>query len=108
VNSKIITNSREKANAFNSHFESAFTDKSDKVPPDKGPSPHPIMADISIAASGIANLLNLNIHKALDPDKISTSFLKETSEVIAPILKLIFEKSLKSLTTGEQLTSHLF
>ena len=57
------------------------------------------MADISIATPGIANLLNyLNIHKASGPDKISTRFLKETSEVTAPILKLIFEKS---LSTGE-------
>ena len=39
-------------------------------------------------------LQNLNIHKASAPDRISTTLLKETAEVTAPILKLIFERSL--------------
>ena len=33
-------------------------------------------------------LQNLNIHKASGPDRISTTLLKETAEVTAPILKL--------------------
>ena len=50
---------------------------------------------INITTSGILTLLqNLNIHKASGPDRISTTLLKETTEVMAPILKLIFEKSL--------------
>ena len=57
------------------------------------------MEDIPITTPGILTLLqNLNIHKVSGPDTISTRLLKETAEVTAPILKLIFEKS---LATGE-------
>ena len=95
VDGNIITDSKEKANVFNSHFRSVFTNEPDKVLPDKGPSPHPLMEDITITTPGILTLLqNLNIHKASGPDTISTRLLKETAEVTAPILKLIFEKSL--------------
>ena len=38
----------------------------------------------------------MNIHKASGPDRISTTLLKETAEVTAPILNLIFEKSLNT------------
>ena len=76
-----------------------FTNEPDEVLPDKGPSPHPLMEDITITTPGILTLLqNLNIHKASGPDTISTRLLKKTAEVTAPILKLIFEKS---LATGE-------
>ena len=99
VDGNIITDSKEKANIFNSHFRSVFTNELDENLPDKGPSPHPLMEDITITTPGIFTLLqNLNIHKASGPDTISTRLLKETAEVTAPILKLIFEKS---LATGE-------
>ena len=98
ANNKVITNSKEKANVFNSHFKSVFTDEPDYIP-DKGPSPHPVMEDINVTTSGIIKLLqNLDVHKASGPDEISTRLLKETAEVTAPVLKLIFEKS---LDTGE-------
>jgi len=38
----------------------------------------------------------LNIYKASGLDRISTTLLKETAEVTAPLLKLIFEKSLNT------------
>ena len=88
----IITDSKEKANVFNSHFRSVFTNEPDEILPDKGLNPHPLMEDITITTPGILTLLqNLNIHKASGPDTISTRLLKETAEVTAPILKLIFE-----------------
>ena len=60
------------------------------------------MENINITTPGIQTLLqNLNIHKPSGPDRISTILLKETAEVTAPILKLIFERSLMSSTTGE-------
>jgi len=80
---------------FNSYFRSVFTYEPDEVLPNKGPSPHPLMEDITITTPGIFTLLqNLNRHKASGPDTISTRLLKETAEVTAPILKLIFERSL--------------
>jgi len=58
-----------------------------KILPDKGPRPHPQMENISITTPGILTLLqNLNIHKASGPDRISTTLLNETEEVMAPIL----------------------
>jgi len=64
--------------------------ETDEVLPDKGPSPHPQMENINITTPGILTLLqNLNIHKASGPDRISNTLLKETAEIMAPILKLI-------------------
>ena len=40
------------------------------------------------------NLSCLNVHKASGPDLISTQFLKETADVIAPLLQFIFKVSL--------------
>ena len=55
------------------------------------------MENINITTPGIQSLLqNLNIHKVSCPDRISTILLKETAEVTAPILKLIFERSLNT------------
>ena len=70
------------------------------------------MGDINVTTSGIINLLqNLDVHKTSGPDEISARLLKETAEVTAPVLKLIFEKSLdtgKVPMIGEWLTWHLF
>ena len=88
----LATNSKVKANVFNSHFKSVFTNEPDEIP-SKGPSPHPAMGNIDVTTAGITSLLhNLDIHKAPSPDKINTRFLKETAEVTAPMLKDIFDK----------------
>ena len=97
VNGEVITDSKEKANVFNSHFKSVFTNEPADNLPDKGPSPHPLMEEISITTPGIISLLqNLDIHKASGPDGISTRFLKETADVTATLLKLIFDRSLET------------
>ena len=83
ANNKVITNSKGKANVFNSHFKSVFTNEPGYIP-DKGPSPHPVMEDINVTTSGIIKLLqNLDAHKASGPDEISTRLLKKTAEVTA-------------------------
>ena len=83
--------SKEKANVFNSHFRSVFTNEPDKVLPDKGPSPHPLVEDVTITTMVYLRTLlqNLNIHKVSGPDTISTRLLKETAKVTAPILKKV-------------------
>ena len=48
IDGNIIADSKEKANVFNSHFRSVFTNEPDEVLPDKGPSPHPLM-EISLS-----------------------------------------------------------
>ena len=97
IDGNVITDSKEKASIFNFHFESVFTNEPDEVLPDKGPGPHLRMENINITTPGILTLLqNLNIHKASGLDRMSTIILKETAEVTAPILKLIFKRSLNT------------
>ena len=83
-----IIDSLQKAEIFNHHFKSVFTREDF---PNKGPSSHPTIENVTISTAGILKLLNeLNIYKACSPDGISARILKETSDVIAPILRVIF------------------
>ena len=63
--------------------------------PDKGPSPHPSMSNITFKAKGIAKLLH---NKAAGPDSIPTFILKVAANEIAPVLTKIFQKSYDSRT----------
>ena len=59
------------------------------------PSPHPKMPDISIAAEGIDKLLKgLSPHKAAGPDKFKPIVLQTLHKELAPILQLIFQRSI--------------
>ena len=90
-----VTDSFSKAELLNKQFKSVFTNKPAGDLPNKGPSPYPSMPDIIITLQGIKNLLNgLKTHKASGPDTISAMILKETSDIIAPILQVIFQISL--------------
>ena len=65
--------------------------------PDKSPSPHPTIPGISVTCQGIENLLNsLQTLKATGPDAISAKILRATSDIIAPILQIIFQTSLNT------------
>ena len=57
------------------------------------------MSNIDFTIQGISKLLNglkFNVHKASGPDLISTRFLKQTADVIAPLLQVIFKASQNS------------
>ena len=55
------------------------------------------MLDIDITTSGIDALLsNLYIHKAIGPDGISATVIKEMHSSNTPILKVIFNCSLNA------------
>ena len=59
------------------------------------PSPHPKMPDIQVSSNGIEKLLKgLNPHKAAGPDQLKPIVLQTLHKELAPILKLIFQKSL--------------
>ena len=59
------------------------------------PSPYPKIPDISIAAEGIDKLLvGLNPHKAAGPDKFKPIVLQTLHKELAPILQVIFQRSL--------------
>ena len=55
----------------------------------------PHMESITVSTNGIAKLLkDLNPHKAAGPDQIKPLVLQKLRDVIAPILQVIFQRSL--------------
>ena len=79
----------------NRQFQSAFTREGDFDPPSKGASPFSPIGDLTVNLKGVAKLLDgLNVRKAPDPDGLNARVLKECSNEISPILKLIFNESL--------------
>ena len=73
-----------------------FTQKPPGPLPDKGPSPHPTMPDICISKEGIEKMLHIKPDKAAGPDSPPATLLKELSHEVAPILELIYCRSLQS------------
>ena len=118
-NGNLHTETKDKANILNQQFKSVFTPLAplslrelslmkvqdlvdDKViPPDALPeelrNSTPVMPEISISEAGIINLLkNLKPKKAAGPDRIKPVVLQELRVELAPILKVLFERSLES------------
>ena len=110
-----FSQNKEKANILNRQFRSVFSQLSplklgqiciDKLQfylnmnvPDKFKCNYPTMPEICINQNGIIKLLsNLRPDKAAGPDEIRPIVLKELRLEIAPIIQLIFERS---LATGE-------
>lgn len=57
----------------------------------------PIMQPLTLSINGILKLLkDLNPHKAAGPDHIKPLVLKELREVLAPVIQVIFQKSIDS------------
>ena len=87
----------DKANYLNNTFHAAFSSQ----PADSNQfsdtcSPYPDMSDIYTSTNGIIKLLKiLKPHKAAGPDAIRPKVLKELASTIAPILEIIFTKSLQ-------------
>ena len=107
------TETIEKANILNQQFLSVFTPltplslqelsliKVQDLVDDKVISPNALteglMPDIKISEAGILNLLiNLIPKKAEDPDRIKPVILQELREELAPIVKVLFERSIES------------
>ena len=60
---------------------------------------YPNIENITISIEGVEKLLdNINIHKAIGPDKISNIILKTCSKEISPALANIFQQSLDTGT----------
>ena len=57
----------------------------------------PVMPDIQLSENGILKLLkDLNPHKAAGPDELKPLVLKELREVIAPMLRVIFQRPIEA------------
>ena len=69
---------------------------SELLPPEMRKST-PVMEDFSISVAGILKLLkNLKPGKAAGPDRLKPILLKELCEEIAPIIQVIFERSIQT------------
>ena len=65
------------------------------INPPLQPSPYPKMPDISVTNEGIDKLLTgLNPHKAAGPHKFKPIVLQTLQKELAPILQIIFQRSL--------------
>ena len=118
-NDQLHTDTKDKANILNEQFQSVFTplsplslqelsllkvqDLADKkvigpeLIPEDMKNPTPVMPDIIISEAGISKLLkNLYPRKAAGTDKIKPAVLQELREELAPILKILFERSLQN------------
>ena len=118
-NNGLVTDTTEKANLHNQQFQSVFTTKAPlslsrlckmqiQDMADSGTLRHdavpagilnsnPIMEEFTISCNGILKLLqNLKPFKAAGPDKLKPLLLKELREEIAPIIQIIFERSLQT------------
>ena len=116
---KLVTNTAEKADVLNLHFQSVFTTKeplslsplckmklhdaadsgkihAELLPPEMQKST-PVMEDFSISVAGILKLLkHLKPGKAAGRDRLKPILLKELCKEIAPIIQVIFEHSIQT------------
>ena len=95
--SEIHSSAGKKAEILNQQFTSIFTQEHPGPLPDKGPSSYPTMTDICISKEGIDKMLqNIKPEKAAGPDSLPATVLKELSHELAPIVELIYCRSIQS------------
>ena len=116
---KLYTENKDKADILNCKFQSVFTPKTPlalsslaqiavqdlvdtgkldtRSVPAKNINKQPVMPDIKVSENGVLKLLkDLNPHKAAGPDELKPLVLRELREVIAPMLVVIFQRSIET------------
>ncbi len=98
-NGTLHSDSAAKANILNSQFQSVFTpDDGTETPRLEGES-YPEINRLVITQEGVRKLLDkINPNKASGPDNIPGRVLKELATEIAPVLTVIFQRSLDTGT----------
>ncbi len=92
----LVADPKLKANILNKQYQSVFTQEDLTNQPLLDTTTHPDIPNLEIAPSGIRKLLeNLKPHKATGPDLIPARFLKEHAAQLAPILSIVFSKSVQ-------------
>ena len=103
VNNKIVSDSKQKDEAFNQQFACLFTVEEKSEIPDLGASQFPDMPHTEVTETGVLKLLqNLDPNKAPGPDKIPPWFLKMAVPALAPVLTDIFQDSIDLGITPRQ------
>ena len=91
VDEVVYNNSLDKAEILNEYFSSVFTPISLDTPPAMDEPLIPDIDPIQVDTNGVELL---KVHKAAGPDEIPAQLLKETSDLLAPSLTLIYQASL--------------
>ena len=102
-NGRLFNASKDKADILNRQYQSVFTHEDpDSTIPDPDGDPFPTMQPFTVIEEGVRKLLQKsNPRKASGPDMIPAWLLKECAEDLAPILAIIFNKSLQIGTVPE-------
>ena len=91
---------KDKAEILNERFKSVFSDPTPdelEAPVTETDTPYPDIDELRITSDGVQKLLeNLNPNKSMGPDQIHPRVLKQLATAVAPILTVIFNKSLHS------------
>ena len=97
-NGRLFNASKDKADILNRQYQSVFTQEDpDTQVPDPDGKPYPDMNNIYVSEDGVRKLLQKsNPRKATGPDMIPARLLKECAEELAPILAIIYNKSIQT------------
>ena len=94
-NGHTYTDSRAKADVLNNYFSTVFTNEDLTSLPTINSDPIPDISPLNIDPVRVLKLLEyLDAHKAPGPANIPPRLLKDTADLMAPLLTLIFQASL--------------
>ena len=97
-NGRLFNASRDKADILNRQYQSVFTQEDpDTQVPDPDGKPYPDMKNVYVSEDGVRKLLQKgNPRKATGFDMIPGRLVNDFSEELAPILAIIYKKSIQT------------
>ena len=97
-NGRLFNSPTDKANILNHQYHSVYTQEDpSSATPDPDGTPLPDMDNITVTEQGVKKLLQKsNPQKATGPDMIPARLLRECSEELAPILTIVFNRTLQT------------
>jgi hypothetical protein len=94
-NGRLFSDAKTKANILNRQYQSVFTQEDTRSIPTPDGNPYPSMPEIFIEEAGVRKLLQqINPSKAPGPDGIPARVLKECADELAPLMTMLFNKTL--------------
>ena len=95
-NGRLFSRAKDKADILGRQYESVYTHEDVSSIPKPVGEPFPPMKELQISDEVVTKLLRkVNPNKASSPDSILVRILKELADEIAPLLTIIFNKSLE-------------
>ena len=100
---RLFSGAKDKADILGRQYESVYTQEDVSSIPEPAGEPYPPMKEIDISTEGVARLLRkVNPNKASGPDSIPARILKALADDIAPLLTIVFNKSLEKGTSRQR------